>query len=158
MTTPPTPCSSSSLLNVTGLQRLYCAIYLLQTRDVSIVILTSSRTCKRRERQRPRTRSVRMEDDDHVVNLPKLDPEEKHEIPLKCIGWQCLTRDDLSLKDRQQKYKSKYSLQRHANRCRLNHFKPGEKMPCPDDHGCGVILESIMHFKSHAERVHDFCL
>ena len=117
--------------------------------------------CKRRERQRPRTRSVRMEDDDHAVNLPKLDPEEKHEIPLKCIGWQCLfclTRDDLSLKDRQQKYKSKYSLQRHANRCRLNHFKPEEKMPCPDDHGCGVILESIMHFKSHAERVHDFCL
>jgi hypothetical protein len=55
--------------------------------------------CKRRERQRPRTRSVRMGND--TVNLPKLDPEEKHEIPLKCIGWQCLfclTRDDLSLK------------------------------------------------------------
>ena len=116
--------------------------------------------CKRRERQRPRTRSVRMEDD-HADNLPKLDPEDKPKTSLKCIGWQCLfclAREDLSLEDRHQKYKSKYSLQRHANRCRLNHFKPDEKVPCPDDHGCGVILENIIHFKSHAERVHNFCL
>jgi hypothetical protein len=37
--------------------------------------------CKRRERQRPRTRSVRIEDD-HADNLPKLDPEDKPKTPL----------------------------------------------------------------------------
>jgi hypothetical protein len=41
--------------------------------------------CKRRERQRPRTRSVRIEDD-HADNLPKLDLEDKPKTPLKCIA------------------------------------------------------------------------
>jgi hypothetical protein len=50
--------------------------------------------CKRRERQRPRTNcsrepSVKTADD--PLFLPK-EPEERHDIPLKCQGFQCLFR------------------------------------------------------------------
>ena len=121
--------------------------------------------CKRRERRQPRTyrsqgRPTIKTADDPIME-PKPEPEEKRNGPLQCKGWQCLfcLMSNLSWEDKEQVYASKYSLQRHADRCRLNHFKTGETIPCPDGDACaGVVLEGKMHFKNHAARVHDFFL
>lgn len=119
--------------------------------------------CKRRERRRPRTYRSRegpfIKTADDPVILPKSEPEEKRNGPLKCNGFQCLfwlAGHDLPLEDKQKVYASKNSLQRHTDRCRLNKFKTDENVPCPDDLACeGVILDGKMHFKNHAARVHN---
>jgi hypothetical protein len=122
--------------------------------------------CKRRERRRPRTYRLRGERpvktvEDPIIS-PKSEPEEKRNVPLKCTGFQCLfclASSDLPLKDREYDYASKFSLQRHTDRCRLNKFKSDEKVPGADDLACGaVILEGKMHFKRHAADVHNFVL
>jgi hypothetical protein len=131
--------------------------------DLSINMIA---LCKRRERRRPRTNSFRgrpsVKMTEAPIILPKSEPEEKRNVPLKCNGFQCLfclASVDLPLEDRKQVYASKFSLQRHTDRCRLNKFKSDEKLPCPDDLACdGVILEGKMHFKNHAARNHDFFL
>lgn len=92
---------------------------------------------------------------------PRKRPELRRSSPLKCRGFQCLfcMTSNLPSEDRQQRFKSKFSLQRHADRCRLNQFLEGDRIPCPDDLGCsGVVLKGKMHFKNHAARVHDFVL
>jgi Protein of unknown function (DUF3435) len=121
--------------------------------------------CKRRERRRPRTyRSqggpIFNTADDEII-LPNLEPEEVSFVPLKCTPFQCLfclTSVDLPLEERHSSYKSKFSLQRHTDRCRLNKFGPDERMSCPDPACEGVVLESKIHFKNHAARVHHFIL
>lgn len=121
--------------------------------------------CKRRERRRPRTyrsqggSSVTTADDKIV--LPNSEPEQMSLAPLKCTPFQylfCLTSVDLPLEERHFSYKSKFSLQRHTDRCRLNKFEPHERMSCPDPACDGVVLENKMHFKNHAARVHYFIL
>jgi hypothetical protein len=96
--------------------------------------------CKRRERRRPRKHRSRgqpsLEMTEAQIVLPKSEPEEKRKVPLKCEGFQCLfclASDDLPLEDREYDYASKFSLQRHTDRCRLNKFKTDERLPCPDD-------------------------
>jgi hypothetical protein len=62
----------------------------------------------------------------------------------------CLASGDLPLEDREHDYTSKFSLQRHTDRCRLKRFKADEELPCPDDFACdGVALEGKTHFKNH---------
>jgi len=117
--------------------------------------------CRRRERRRPRTYRLRRElsikTADDLIILPK---SGIRNIPLKYKGFRCLfcLASDLPLKNREQSYASKYLLQRHTDRCRLNRFKTDEKVPCPDNIACGEILDSKMHFKNHAARVHSFVL
>ncbi|KAK5041467.1 hypothetical protein LTR84_003611 [Exophiala bonariae] len=93
--------------------------------------------------------------------IPRKRPKMPRCSPLKCLGFQCLfcLTSNLPSEDRQQRFKSKFSLQRHVDRCRLNQFLEGDRIPCPDDVGCsGVVLKGKMHFKNHAARVHDFVL
>jgi uncharacterized protein DUF3435 len=122
--------------------------------------------CKRRERRRPRTYRSRcqpsLEMTEVQIVLPKPEPEEKRNVPLRCEGFQCLfclASGDLPMEDRKYDYASKFSLQRHTHRCRLNKFKMDEEISCPDNLLCsGVVLEGRMHFKNHAARVHNFFL
>jgi hypothetical protein len=122
--------------------------------DLSIDMIA---LCKRRERQRPRTNNSRGSPPVKITEvptiLPKSEPEETPNVPLKCKGFQCLFC--LCLGDGQV-FASKNSLQRHTGRCRLNKFKSDEQIPCPDNLACdGVILEGKIHFKNHAARIHD---
>lgn len=116
--------------------------------------------CKRIERRRPRTGQGRPMTTDDPIILPNSELEGKRS-PLQCVGAQCLfcLTSTLSSDDKGYVYASKCSLQRHADRCRLNQFKSDEAIPCPDRDACaGVILEGKMHFKNHASRVHNFIL
>ena len=120
--------------------------------------------CQRRKRRAPRTNDSRERPSikitvDQIV--PKSEPEEKRNVPLKCRDFQCLfcLASNLPWEDKRQVYASKNSLQRHTDRCHLNQFQLSEKLPCPDDFACDeVILKGKMHFKNHAARVHDFFL
>jgi hypothetical protein len=122
--------------------------------------------CKRRERRRPRKYRSRdqplLEVTEAQIISPKSEPEEKRKVPLKCEGFQylfCLASGNLPLEDREYNYASKFSLQRHADRCRLNKFKMNEELPCPDDLMCNrVILKGKIHFKNHTARVYKFFL
>ncbi|KAL9615712.1 MAG: hypothetical protein Q9160_009317 [Pyrenula sp. 1 TL-2023] len=82
--------------------------------------------------------------------------------PLKCQLFQCLfclTTSGLSRDDQEHRYASKISLQRHADRCRLNKFEEGDGIPCPDSLTCnGLLLHGKLHFKTHAAKVHNFVL
>jgi len=94
-------------------------------------------------------------------SIPRKRPEMLRSSPLKCRGFQCLfcMTSNLPAEDQEQHFKSKFSLQRHADRCRLNQFLDGDSITCPDDLGCaGVVLKGKKHFKNHAARVHDFVL
>ena len=112
--------------------------------------------CKRR---RPMTGQGRPMTTDDPIILPNSELEGKRS-PLQCVGAQCLClTSTLSSDDKVYVYASKSSLQRHADRCRLNQFKPDEAIACPDRDACaGVILGGKMHFKNHASRVHNFIL
>jgi Protein of unknown function (DUF3435) len=121
--------------------------------------------CKRRERRRPRAKrsrgrpSVEMTDDQ--ITLPNPEPEERYDVPLKCTRYQCLfclASVDLHPEERELSYKSKFSLQRHTDRCHLNKFGRDESIPCPDRACKRVALGGKMHFKSHAALVHNFHL
>jgi hypothetical protein len=121
--------------------------------------------CKRRERRCPRRNDPEGPLTVRVTNipviLPQLESEKKHNTSLKCEGFQCLfcLTSNLPWEDKQQVYKSKFSLQRHTDRCRLDQFRSDENIPCPDRLGCGgVVLEGKSHFKNHAARVHNFIL
>jgi hypothetical protein len=121
--------------------------------------------CKRRERRSPRRNDPEGPLTVRVTNtpviLPQLESEKKHNTSLKCEGFQCLfcLTSNLPWEDKQQVYKNKFSLQRPTDRCRLDHFRSDENIPCPDRLGCGgVVLEGKSHFKNHAARVHNFIL
>jgi len=118
--------------------------------------------CKKRESHAAKTTSPQnLAFVEPPEPIPGRRPEMPRRSPLKCQGFQCLfcMTSNLPSEDQQQGFKSKFSLQRHADRCRLNQFLEGDRIPCPDDLGCsGVVLTGKMHFKNHAARVHDFVL
>lgn len=83
------------------------------------------------------------------------EPQVRHLFPLKCKQYQCLHclgNRTLSLEERLHNLGSKFSLRRHFNRCHT--FRPDES--CPFLHvECAVItLDSMMHFKNHAAKIH----
>jgi hypothetical protein len=82
--------------------------------DLSISMIA---LCKRRERRCPRINNSRgrpsVKMTEIPIILPKSEPEEKRNIPLKCNGFQCLfclASVDLPLEDREQVYASKHSF------------------------------------------------
>jgi hypothetical protein len=80
-------------------------------------------------------------------------------FPVECKPFQCLFcigNPCLSLDARLYEYQGKYSLKRHAQRCRLGLMEPDEIIACPHPHPtCAeVSLHGIKHFKQHATTVH----
>jgi hypothetical protein len=118
--------------------------------------------CKRRDRRPVKTRcppepvSVKT-----VLNPPQLSeikPIVKHDTPLECQGWQCLfclASTGLPLEERERRYKRKYTLQKHVDRCRLQYYGPDDPIPCPDGKACpGLILKGKDDLKVHFLKVH----
>ena len=84
---------------------------------------------RRREYRRAIIRHPRREPSiktaDDLIILPKSEPEEKRNVPIKYEGFQCLfcrASVDLPLEDRKQSYATKHSLQRYTDRCHLNKY------------------------------------
>jgi hypothetical protein len=118
--------------------------------------------CKRRDRRPVKTRCspepVPVKTSLDSPRLSQIEPEIKRDAPLKCQGWQCvfcLTSNDLPLEERECRYKRKYTLQKHVDRCRLKYYGPDDPIPCPDDHACaGLILNGKMELKAHFAHEH----
>lgn len=121
--------------------------------------------CTRRER-RPRKPRQSWEDDtatsssdddtsDVDIKSESSDSEAPLPCPLQCRPFQCLFcigDAGLPLDERQLNFGSKYSLERHFNR--HHRFQPGQSCPFPSDECAQLVLNSLMHFKSHAAGVH----
>ncbi len=78
-----------------------------------------------------------------------------HLFPLRCNQYQCLHclgNRSLPLDERLHNLGSKFSLQRHFDRCHT--FRPGEPCPFPHPECAAITLNSMMHFKNHAAKVH----
>jgi hypothetical protein len=118
--------------------------------------------CKRRDRRPVKTRCspepVPVKSALDSPRLSQIEPEVKRDSPLKCQGWQCvfcLASNDLPLEERECRYKRKYTLQKHVDRCRLKYYGPDDPIPCPDDHACaGLILNGKMELKAHFAHEH----
>jgi len=95
---------------------------------------------------------------------PNVQPSQlkrQDRLPVTCQRYQCLfcLLNDLPPEDREKDYASKYSLQRHVDRCRLSQFGEQESISCPDEFFCaGEVFNGKSHFKNHAARVHLFVL
>ena len=64
----------------------------------------------------------------------KPEPAEVELFPVQCTPHQCLFcigNPGLPLTERLREYKCKFSLQRHAQRCRLKSLEPDEVIACP---------------------------
>ncbi|BDD61500.1 hypothetical protein MAP00_006542 [Monascus purpureus] len=113
--------------------------------------------CKRRDRRQVTTRcSPEPASVKTALDSPRLSEREpivKRDNPLKCQDWQCLfclASYDLPLEERKRKYKRKYTLQKHVERCRLEYYGPDDPIPCPDGHACaGLILNGKNKLKAH---------
>jgi hypothetical protein len=124
--------------------------------------------CKRRDRRPAKTECspepVPVKTDLDSPRLSEIEPNPpvKRDTPLKCQGWQCLfclASYDLPVEERECKYKRKYTLQKHVDRCRLRYFGPDDLISCPDNHACaGLILEGKMALKAHFAREHSCIL
>jgi hypothetical protein len=121
--------------------------------------------CQRRERRS--TRNTHSTENIHSAAsgpvAPALPPSSKPEriTPLTCHKYQCLfcLCSNLPQGDREKRYASKYCLQRHAERCRLRHFREQDQILCPDDLACGgMVFDGESHFQNHAASVHAFIL
>lgn len=135
-------------------------------RQISIVEDLIS-LCARQER-RPR-RPRQSWDDKAAINLsddatsdvdinPKgsdIDATIGDRFPFQCQPFQCLHclgDTTLPLFERRHVFGSKHSLQRHFDR--HHQFQPGQNCPFPNNECTQLTLESPMHFKNHAARVH----
>jgi Protein of unknown function (DUF3435) len=122
--------------------------------------------CKRRDRRQTKRKcSSEPLPIEHVADSPRppqMESMVKRDSPLKCQGWQCLfclASNDLPLAERKCKYKRKYTLQKHVDRCRLRYYGPDDLIPCPDDQACtGLVLDGKMGLKAHFAREHDCIL
>jgi len=121
--------------------------------------------CQRRERRS--TRNTRSTEKIHMATsvstppAPSASSTLERIAPLICRNNQCLfcLCSDLPPEDREKYYASKHSLQRHAERCRLRHFRETDQISCPDDLACcGMVFNGKSHFKNHAATVHLFIL
>ena len=129
---------------------------------VSLCTLQEGRFRKPRLKQR--TQAVQDHPDnlgsDCVPNPVKSEPSElefqvPHSSLLICKPFQCLVclgDCTLPLSERQHNLGSKFSLQRHFDRCHT--FRPGESCPFPHPECAAVTLNSLMHFKNHAAMIH----
>lgn len=77
---------------------------------------------------------------------------------LQCLF--CIRSSDLLLYKWLWKYKIKYSLQWYIQYCCLKVVRFNEEIACPHSHSTCVkmTLHDIMHFKNHADAVHDIYL
>ena len=76
-------------------------------------------------------------------------------FPQRCKPYQCLhciSNHTLPPEERFHNLGSKFSLRRHFSRCHT--FRPGQSCPFPHPECATLILNSIMHFKNHAAKVH----
>ncbi|KAF3392106.1 hypothetical protein DPV78_010804, partial [Talaromyces pinophilus] len=63
--------------------------------------------------------------------------------------------NNLTLEEREYRYKWKYTLQKHINRCRLKYYGPDDPIPCPDNHAyTRLILNGKMELKAHFAHKH----
>jgi len=117
----------------------------------------------RKASRRRKTRVVESPPDDAdvectlnaVTSESKLKSQVRQLFPLRCKPYQCLHclgNRTLPLDERLHNLGSKFSLQRHFDRCHT--FRPGEPCPCPHPECAAVTLNSMMHFKNHAAKVH----
>ncbi|KAI4209059.1 MAG: hypothetical protein LQ351_007980, partial [Letrouitia transgressa] len=122
--------------------------------------------CTRRERRSWKHRqswedNTATSSSENIINIENKSERSNSEVPLeyqfplRCRPSQCLHcigDTTLPLLERQHTFGSKHSLQRHFER---NHrFQPGQNCPFPNDECAQLTLESLMHFKNHATRVH----
>ena len=76
-------------------------------------------------------------------------------FPQRCKPYQCLyciSNRTLPSEERFHNLSSKFSLQRHFDRCHT--FRPGQPCPFPHPECASLVLNSLMHFKNHAAKVH----
>ena len=122
--------------------------------------------CRRRERPRERNvatsgHSRAMASRTPVVGIQSSPSKRLERQPVICQEHQCLfcLLSDLPQEDREKNYAGKFSLRRHVDRCRLNHYGEQESILCPDEFCCGwQVFRGKSHFKNHAARVHSFIL
>lgn len=78
------------------------------------------------------------------------------QFSLQCRSFQCLhCIDDVTLPslERQHVFDSKHSLQRHFDR--HHEFQSSQNCSFLNDECVQLALESLMHFKNHAAKVHE---
>ena len=123
--------------------------------------------CSRQEgvfRKARRTRRMRTDDVGAEPTMPtiKIEPESESDspalvpFPLQCQPYQCLYclgNVNLPMEERLHNLGSKYSLQRHFDR-RQHLFRMGGPCPFPHPECAEVTLDSVVHFKNHAARIH----
>ena len=122
--------------------------------------------CRRRERAREKKTVTSEHSRTEVTQTPTVEiqplPSKRLErAPVICQENQCLfcLLSDLPQEDREKCYAGKFSLRRHVDRCRLNHYGEQESILCPDEFCCGgQVFSGKSHFKNHAARVHSFIL
>ncbi|KAL9613096.1 MAG: hypothetical protein Q9167_002353 [Letrouitia subvulpina] len=125
---------------------------------VSLCTRRERRSWKHRQSWEDNTATSSSENITDIENKSERSNSEvplKYQFPLRCRPSQCLHcigDTTLPLLERQYTFGSKHSLQRHFER---NHrFQPGQNCPFPNDECAQLTLESLMHFKNHATRVH----
>ncbi|KAJ9607050.1 hypothetical protein H2200_008122 [Cladophialophora chaetospira] len=121
-----------------------------------------------RSRERPRERNVATSEPSRAMSIRTSAVEIQSSLskrlerqPVICQEHQCLfcLLSDLPQEDREKSYAGKFSLRRHVDRCRLNHYEEQESILCPDEFSCGrQVFRGKSHFKNHAARVHAFIL
>ena len=123
--------------------------------------------CRRREKPRERRVAISEHSRALIARTPTVEtqppPSSKRleRQPVVCQEHQCLfcLLSDLPQEDREKSYAGKFSLRRHVDRCRLNHYGEQESILCPDEFSCGgQVFRGKSHFKNHAARVHSFIL
>ena len=126
---------------------------------VSLCALQEGRFRKARSKQRTRVINDPSDDNDSdgTSDFVKSESESRlpQVFPLRCKPYQCLhciSNRTLPSEERFHNFGSKFSLQRHFNRCHT--FRPGQSCPFPRPGCATLILESLMHFKNHAAKVH----
>ncbi len=129
---------------------------------VSLCPLQEGRFRKVSRRRRIRVIECDLEDVDAEYTLNAVmfkSAESESQVPhlfsLRCKQYQCLhclENRSLPLDERLHNLGSKFSLRRHFGRCHT--FRPGESCPFPRPECAAVTLNSMMHFKNHAAKVH----
>ena len=126
---------------------------------VSLCALQEGRFRKARSKQRTQAINDYSEDYDWENTSDFVKSGSESHLPQvfsqRCKPYQCLhciSNRTLPSEERFHNLGSKFSLQRHFDRCHT--FRPGQSCPFPHPECTTVILNSLMHFKNHAAKVH----
>ena len=118
--------------------------------------------CDRREAQRrgrPKA-TIKQEESDGAMN--DSDKGTKDEFSLVCRPTQCpfcLGNDSLPYHHRVYEYAKRHQMMNEVDK-HLKKIAPEDPVPCPHPQckAAGLVLSSVMHFKSHTAQIHKILL